>query len=142
MMFKRSAKSRSAGAQVQVSLVRAGDLEPLTERVWAEVRGITKKGVVLWLASAFIGEMHVLMDVHNTTAKLVRLDLEPQEEPKSEPTWLVGEVGRFNRVEGPDGVRFEVELTWAAESGQKQDLNRAVKSLTRLVKSRPQPEAP
>ncbi|MCF8034823.1 MAG: hypothetical protein K9K66_19100 [Desulfarculaceae bacterium] len=120
--------------QVDLSLVESENLSPLTSSVSARVHGITKGGVEVILKQAFIDGFHVLMDVHNTTQKLVQITLPGEGGEAPEGLRLWGDIVRFNRLEGSSGACFLVELVWIKDKPVKEARARLLKRLARLHK--------
>ncbi|MCB2226998.1 MAG: hypothetical protein KQH53_10010 [Desulfarculaceae bacterium] len=120
--------------QVDMSLVESENLSPLTSAVAARVYAITKGGVEVILKRPFIDGFHVLMDVHNTTQKLVQISLPAEGGEAEEGLRLWGDIVRFNRLEGTSGACFLVELAWIKDKPAREIRARLLKRLTRLHK--------
>ena len=119
-------------------MVAVKGLRPLTSSVVSRVRQISKKGAVLHLDSPFIDNCHVLMDVHNITPKMAKLVFPPREPDKDLPLVFLGRIVGFNRMDGPKGPYFRVEVAW--DEGQPETVasHRSIKQLIRMVKNAPE----
>jgi hypothetical protein len=121
--------------QVEMCLVKTEQLSPLTSGVAVRLYSLTKSGVELLLKRPFIDGFHVLMDVHNTTQKLVQVTLPAEGGEAPEGLRLWGDIVRFNRLEGASGPCFLVELAWIKSKPAKEARQRLLKRLGRLNKS-------
>ena len=120
--------------QVDLSLVESEQLTPLTSGASAGLHALTKGGVELILKRPFIDGFHVLMDVHNTTQKLVQVTLPGEGGEAPEGLRLWGDIVRFNRLEGSTGPCFLVELVWIKDKPVKETRQRLLKRLNRMHK--------
>ncbi len=120
--------------QVDMCLVDSEQLTPLTSDMAVRLHALTKGGVELILKRPFIDGFHVLMDVHNTTHKLVQVTLpaEGGEAPEGLRMW--GDIVRFNRLEGASGPCFLVELVWLKDKPVKEGRQKLLKRLARMHK--------
>lgn len=121
--------------KVALALVEAGTLASLTSDATARLYTLTKTGVELILKRPFIDGFHILMDVHNTTQKLIQVTLPGEGGEAPEGLRLWGDIVRFNRLEGADGPCFLVELAWLKDKPIKEARQRLLKRLGRLSKS-------
>ena len=137
-MFLKRRKQDYRAAEAELSMVAVKGLRPLTASVVSRVKQISKKGAVLHLDSPFIGDCHVLMDVHNITPKMAKVVFAPQEPGKELPLTFLGHIVSFNRMEGPKGPYFKVEVAW--DEGQPETVasHRSIKQLIRTVKNAPE----
>ncbi len=140
MIFKRT-PANELRARVGLRLVDARSQRPLTSRAEGLVKSLGKKGARLHLDTPFIDGCHILMDVHNTTPKLVQVSF-PGENPETqEDIVFLGRVVTYQRVEREEGARFEVELAWMEDPERGPAPARDVRRLIRLLRKAPRPEA-
>lgn len=140
MIFKRTPASELR-ARVGLRLVDARNRRPLTARVEGMVKSLGKKGARLCLDTPFIDGCHILMDVHNTTAKLVQVSF-PGENPETQKDVVfLGRVVTYQRVEEQGEPCFEVELAWIEDPGRGPAPTREIRRLIRILKKAPRPEA-
>jgi hypothetical protein len=113
--------------------VTARGKKPLTGLAEAGVRWLNRKGALLVLDTPFIHGCHILMDVHNTTPKLVQVLL-PGENPEThEDQVMTGRVETYRQEEGPEGMRFLAEVAWVDEGPLGPEQAKALKRLIRLI---------
>ncbi len=140
MIFKHT-PANDLRARVGLCLVDARSRRPLTSRAEGLVKSLGKKGARLHLDTPFIDGCHILMDVHNTTPKLVQVSF-PGENPETqEDIVFLGRVVTYQRVEMEKGARFEVELAWIEDPERGPTPTREVRRLIRILKKAPRPEA-
>jgi len=140
VIFKRTPAS-DLRARVGLRLVDAQNRRSLTSRAEGLVRSLGKKGARLHLDTPFIDGCHILMDVHNTTPKLVQVSF-PGENPETqEDVVFLGRVVTYQRVEDEAGAYFEVELAWIDDPERGPAPTREIRRLIRILKKAPRPEA-
>ncbi|KMY68806.1 hypothetical protein AAU61_04215 [Desulfocarbo indianensis] len=126
------APSRPLGASLR--LMDARERKPLSGRAPVGVRVLSRHGALLVLDTPFIDGMHVLMDVHNITRKLIQVFF-PGENPEThEELSLLGEIESYQREEDERGVRFLLELRWLTDEFPHAQGERELKRLIRLIK--------
>jgi len=119
-------------------LVTARDRKPMTGRAPAGIRSLGRRNAVIILKSPFIDGMHVLMDVHNTTPKLLEVFF-PGENPEThQDLSLLGNIDSYRREEDQQGVRFVLEIVWLADGTAPVLQDKDLKRLVRLLKKDPQ----
>jgi len=136
-MFGKKAREAKSVASASLRMVEARGLKPLTSSVEAGVKSLTRKGAVLVLKTPFIDGCHILMDVHNITPKLAQVSFAAGESQDDSQVSFLGDIVSFNRVEGPEGPRFLVELCWDRQSQESAAKHKAIKRLLRGAKSAP-----
>ena len=137
-MFLRRRKQSYRSAEAELSMVAVKGLRPLTPSVVSRVKQLSKKGAVLDLDSPFIGDCHVLMDVHNITPKMAKVVFAPREPGKDLPLTFMGHIVSFNRMEGSKGPYFRVEVAWVEGQPETVASHRSIKHLIRIVKNAPE----
>ena len=115
-------------------LVQVEDLTPLTSSVQVGLYEATKTGAVVIMARPFIDGVHVLMDVHNITQKLVQVTLPDESDEAPARLQLWGDIVRFNRLDSADGPCFLVELNWIRSQPVKEVRQRNLRRLSRLAR--------
>lgn len=122
---------------VWLRLVAASNREPLTNKAPVGVRSLSRRGAQLTLDTPFIDGLHVLMDVHNTTPKLIQVFL-PGENPETQQEIeLLGKIDSYLREEDQQGVRFVLEVVWLDDDSSPSLRDRDLKRLIRLLKKNP-----
>jgi len=103
-------------AWAQFRLVAEKNRRPLTERAQVWVDRLDRRGALLRMSTPFIHGCHILMDVHNTTSKLVQLFL-PGENPETLPELvLTGRVVAYRRDESAAEAGFLADVVWVDDT--------------------------
>jgi hypothetical protein len=124
--------------KVLLRLVSARDRKPLTGNAPVGLRALSRRGAQLILDSPFIDGLHVLMDVHNTTPKLIQVSL-PGENPEThQAVTLLGDIESYRREEDAGGACFVLEITWLDDEISPALHERDLKRLMRQLKKDPQ----
>ncbi len=120
--------------KIRLRLVSARSHRPLTSKAEVAVRSLSRRGAQLLLESPFIDGLHVLMDVHNITPKLVEVFF-PGENPETHgEVSLLGDIKSYRHEEEPAGVRFVLEVAWLEDQAFVDKRERDLKRLIRLIK--------
>jgi hypothetical protein len=134
-----STSSESAHRQtVQLRLVEASSRKLLTGKAPVGVRALSRRGAQLIMRTPFIDGLHVLMDVHNTTPKLIQVFLPSENSETQQDIALLGEIESYLREEDQQGVRFVLEVVWLDDDSSPALHDRDIKRLIRLLKKDPQ----
>ena len=122
-------------AQAGLSVVDAESMAPLTSSVQVQVESLSKKGACLRLDSPFVDGIHILMDVHNITPKLLRLSFPDSDGtgPEDEVV-LTGSIVGYDYKPENEGPSFTVELSWVDGEDPSGARSRALKRLIRALK--------
>ncbi|MEW5913314.1 MAG: hypothetical protein AB1814_12210 [Thermodesulfobacteriota bacterium] len=134
MLSRRRDICQKALPKLDFCLVEVEGFAPLTSSVQVGLYEVTKTGAVVIMARPFIDGVHVLMDVHNTTQKLVQVTLPGEGGEAPEGLRLWGDIVRFNRLDGASGPCFLVELNWIRTQPLKEARQRILRRLGRLAK--------
>lgn len=123
---------------VRLRLVAARDRKPLTSKTPVGIRTLNRRGAHIIMDTPFIDGLHVLMDVHNTTPKLIEVFF-PGENPETHQDLAVlGNIESYKREEDQQGVRFVLELAWLDDGTAPALHDKDLKRLIRLLKKAPQ----
>jgi hypothetical protein len=134
LLARRRDICQKALPKLDFCLVQVEGFAPLTSSVQVGLYEVTKTGAVVIMVRPFIDGVHVLMDVHNTTQKLVQVTLPSDGGEAPEGLRLWGDIVRFNRLEGAGGPCFLVELNWIRSQPLKEARQRILRRLGRLAK--------
>lgn len=115
-------------------LVAARDRKPMTSKTPVGIRALNRRGALIIMDTPFIDGLHVLMDVHNTTPKLIEVFF-PGENPEThQDLALLGDIASYRREEDKQGVRFVLEVVWLNDGSAPSLLDKDLKRLIRLLK--------
>jgi hypothetical protein len=130
--FHYNELARSQNAKLR--LIAARDRKPLTGAAIVFVRALSRRGAQLILESPFIDGLHVLMDVHNTTHKLIELSF-PGENPEThQEIRFVGDIDSYSREEDQYGAHFVLNVIWLTDEPSPPLADKDLKRLIRLLK--------
>ncbi len=136
MSITPSEATRSPVANLR--LVAARDRKPMTGQTPVAIRVLNRRGAQIILDTPFIDGLHVLMDVHNTTPKLIEVFF-PGENPEThQDLALLGDIDSYRREEDQHGVRFVLEVVWLDDGLTPALRDKDLKRLIRLLKKDPQ----
>ncbi len=118
----------------KLRLIAARDRKPLTDAAPVYVRALSRRGAQIALDSPFIDGLHVLMDVHNTTHKLIELSF-PGENPEThQEIRFLGDINSYNREEDTQGPHFVLNVTWIEDASCPPLPDKDLKRVIRLLK--------
>lgn len=136
-MSTTSTPNESTRPVASLRLVSARDRKPMTGRASVGIRSLSRRGATIIMETPFIDGLHVLMDVHNATPKLIEVFF-PGENPEThQDLALLGNIDSYKREEDQQGVRFVLEVAWLDDGTTPALHDKDLKRLIRLLKKDP-----